>query len=102
MSDKYRGNRIRKVLNVGDTVYADDDGRPMTVEQIFRTGIITDGKYFSYEDHRKKFWLTHAGWRLTQAEKTKKAAEKRALLNSKRSSAKKDNKTERLHFIRKD
>ena len=73
MSEKYQGNQIRKVLNVGDTVYADETGRPMTVERIFRTGIVADGKYFSYEDHRTQFWLTRAGWRLAQAEKAKKS-----------------------------
>ena len=53
-------NKIQKVLNVGEMVFT-PAGQPLKVERIGITGIYAGGDYFSYEDHRKKFYLTREG-----------------------------------------
>lgn len=55
-------NKIQKVLNVGEMVFT-PAGQPLKVERIGITGIYAGGYYFSYEDHRKKFYMNEASTR---------------------------------------
>lgn len=53
-------NKIQKILKVGEMIFT-PGGQALPVERIGITGIYAGGYYFSYEDHRKKFYLTKAG-----------------------------------------
>lgn len=50
--------KISSVLKVGDTVYSATNGQPMKVTRVYSCGFDTDVDYFSYDEHRKLFWLT--------------------------------------------
>lgn len=50
--------QISSVLQVGDTVYSASNGQPMKVIDVYTDGFDTDVDYFSYDEHRKLFWLT--------------------------------------------
>ncbi len=54
--------QISKVLRVGDVVYSSANGQPMKVTKIYSVGIDTEAGYFSFDDHRKLFWLTKIGY----------------------------------------
>lgn len=49
--------QISKVLSYGNTVYSAANGQPMKVTRVYSTGFDTDVDYFSYDEHRKLFWL---------------------------------------------
>lgn len=49
--------QISKVLSYGDTVYSAANGQPMKVKKVYSTGFETDVDYFSYDEHRKLFWI---------------------------------------------
>ena len=49
---------ISKVLSVGDMVFSAQNGEPIKVTNIYSCGISTKLGYFSFDEHRKKFWLT--------------------------------------------
>lgn len=50
--------KISSVLKVGDTVYSSANCKPMKVIRVYFTGFTTEEGYLSYDEHRKKFWLT--------------------------------------------
>ena len=50
--------KISSVLKVGDTVYSSADCRPIKVTRVYSTGFMTEEGYFSYDEHKKTFWLT--------------------------------------------
>ena len=50
--------KYQKILNVGDVVYSANNGQPMKITRIYSCGFDTDVDYFSYDEHRKLFWLT--------------------------------------------
>lgn len=55
-------NKIRKLLSVGDTVYP-INGKPVKVTGIFANGFVAENNYFTYDEHRQKFYLHEAEWR---------------------------------------
>ncbi len=50
-------NKIQKLLTVGDYVYSAANGQPLKVTRIFSTGFEAGGEYYSYDEHRKLFFL---------------------------------------------
>ena len=50
--------QISSVLRVGDVVYSATNGQPMKVIDVYPDGFDTDVDYFSFDEHRKLFWLT--------------------------------------------
>jgi hypothetical protein len=55
-------NKIQKVLKVGDQVFAASNGKPMRVIGINTVGFITEEGFFSYDEHRKLYFLTKCGF----------------------------------------
>ena len=49
--------KISKVLSVGDEVYSAANGQAMKVTRIYSCGFDTEYGYFSFEEHRKLYWL---------------------------------------------
>lgn len=54
--------QISKVLRVGDVVYSSANGQPTKTTKIYSVGFDTEVDYFSFDEHRKLFWLTKAGY----------------------------------------
>ena len=54
--------KITDVIKIGDTVYSSANGQPMKITAIYAHGIDTDFDYFSFEEHRKLWWLTKQGY----------------------------------------
>lgn len=54
--------QISKVLRVGDVVYSSINGQPMKVTKVYSVGFDTEVDYFSFDEHRKLFWLTKIGY----------------------------------------
>lgn len=48
-------HKIQKILKKGDVVYS-PTGKPIGVTQVFATGFVSNGKYYSYDEHRVKFF----------------------------------------------
>jgi hypothetical protein len=55
--------RFTNALKIGDTVYSAANGQPMKITAIYEHGIDTDVDYFGFDEHRKLFWLTKAGYK---------------------------------------
>ena len=51
-------NKVRKLLSIGDTVYAAANSKPMTVSEIGEFGFTADGEYFEYDEVRSLYFLT--------------------------------------------
>ena len=49
--------KISKVLSVGDVVYSAANGQPIKVKKIRSNGFDTEEGYFSFDEHRKLYWL---------------------------------------------
>ena len=60
--------KIFKLLSVGDTVYSALNGKPMKVTKFYFVGFATDEDYFSFDDHKKLFYLTKKGYELSKSE----------------------------------
>ena len=54
-------NKIQRVINVGDEVYLYPGGKAEKITKVLSTGFFCGGKYFSYDRHRKNYFLTRAG-----------------------------------------
>ena len=55
-------SQIRKLLSEGDVVYCAKTGKPMKVTKVCKFGFYTEKKYFSFDDVRKKYYLTGKGY----------------------------------------
>ena len=55
-------NQIKKLLSEGDIVYSARTGKPMRVTKVSKFVFYTEKKYFSFDDVRKKYYLTEKGW----------------------------------------
>lgn len=53
-------NKIQKVISVGDEVFT-PTGRSMRITKVCCTGFFCGDNYYSYDEHRKKYWLTAVG-----------------------------------------
>ena len=53
---------IFKVLSVGDVVFSSDDGHPIKITKLHINGFDSSEGYYSFDDHRKKFYLTESGY----------------------------------------
>lgn len=53
---------IYNVLKAGDTVYLAANGQPIKVDAVYSSGFKSDKKYYSFDQHRKLFWLTKVGY----------------------------------------
>ena len=53
---------ISKVLSAGDVVYSSANGEPMKVAKVYSCGFNTESGYFSFNEHRKRYWLTRRGY----------------------------------------
>lgn len=49
--------KISSVLSVGDVVYSAGNGQPMKVTRIHTCGFDTEDDYYSFDEHRKLYWL---------------------------------------------
>lgn len=65
-------NQIKKLLSEGDVVYSARTGKPMRVTKVSKFGFYIKGKYFSYSDVRKKYFLTKKGYEDSLKEKLEK------------------------------
>ncbi len=54
--------KISSLLRVGDVVYSASNGQPMKVTKMRSCGFDTDVGYFSFDEHRKLFWLTKTAY----------------------------------------
>ena len=65
--------QIKKLLEVGDTVFSARGGQEMTVTKIEKDGFETDQDYFLYSEVRKLYFLTKYGyWQAQQRGKDKR------------------------------
>jgi len=65
--------QIKKLLNVGNTVFSAQGGQEMTVTKIEKDGFETDQDYFLYSEVRKLYFLTKYGyWQAQQRRKDEK------------------------------
>lgn len=53
---------MSKVLKAGDTVYSAANGQPIKVDAVYNSGFRSDKRYYSFDEHRKLFWLTKVGY----------------------------------------
>ena len=58
-------NKVKKVLKVGDTVYSAGGG-PMKVTSMEIDGFCTEEDSFRYDEVRKLFFLTKAGYEVSK------------------------------------
>lgn len=65
-------NQIKKLLSEGDVVYSARTGKPMRVTKVSKFGFYTEKKYFSFDDVRKKYYLTQKGYEDSLKEKLEK------------------------------
>ena len=54
--------KISNLLEVGDTVYSTANGKPMKVVKIYPDGFDTEDDYYSFDEHKKLFFLTKVGY----------------------------------------
>lgn len=53
---------ISKVLTAGAVVYSSADGEPMKITKVYSCGFNTESGYFSFDEHRNRYWLTRRGY----------------------------------------
>ena len=56
------GKQIRKLLEIGDTVYSAQGGVEMKVTQIDNEGFETEEDYFLFSEVRELYYLTRYGY----------------------------------------
>ncbi len=52
-----RVNKIRRLLSIGDLIYP-IGGKPVKVTGIFSNGFSVENGYFTYDEHRERYFLT--------------------------------------------
>ena len=55
-------NKVKKLLCVGDTVYSANGGLPMKIISMSDNEFSTEEDTFDYDEVRKTFFLTKAGY----------------------------------------
>ena len=53
-------NKIQKYLSVGDTIYS-TNGKELTVTKITSSVFFCGEEYYTYDEHRKLYYLTKRG-----------------------------------------
>lgn len=54
--------KLKKLLQIGDTVYSANNGTPMKIKEIGDEGFSTEEDFFFFEEVRKLFFLTKKGY----------------------------------------
>lgn len=62
-------SKIKNLLLKGDVVYCARTGKPMKVTKVCNFGFYTENNYFSFDDVRKKYFLTKIAYEDSLKEK---------------------------------
>lgn len=57
---------LKKILIIGDKVYSANQGKEMTIKDFDENGFFTEEDYFPFDEVRKTYFLTKAGYRLAK------------------------------------